>query len=51
MKDSHYFVKDFRPLSLGKLKLEQGRGLLRLKADSMPGNQVIDVHSIQLVRE
>lgn len=48
---SHYFVKDFRPLFLGELRLEKGRGRLRLAAELMPGNQVIDVHSIQLVRE
>jgi arylsulfatase A-like enzyme len=48
--NSHYFVKDFEPLSLDRLKLERGRGTLRLKAESMPGNQAIDVHSIRLVR-
>ena len=48
--NSHYFVKDFEPLVLGKLKLEAGRGLLRLKAESVPGKQAIDVHSIKLVR-
>jgi hypothetical protein len=51
VKDSHYFVKDFRPLSLGKLKLQPGRGRLRLKAESIPGRQVMDVHSIQLTRD
>jgi hypothetical protein len=51
VKDSHYFVKDFRPLSLGKLELEPGRGRLRLKAETMPGSRVIDVHSIQLTRD
>lgn len=51
VKDSHYFVKDFRPLSLGTLRLQAGRGVLRLKAESKPGEEVIDVHSIQLVRK
>ena len=51
VRDSHYFVKDFRPLSLGKLKLDQGRGMLRLKAESMTGDRVIDVHSIRLIRQ
>ncbi len=30
--DSHYFVKDFKPLHLGRLHLESGRGELRLDA-------------------
>lgn len=51
VKDSHYFVKDFRPLPLGRLRLESGRGLLRLRAESIAGQQAIDVHSITLVRD
>lgn len=46
--DSHYFVKDFKPLKLGNLKLEQGTGLLRLGALDIKGQRVIDVHSIEL---
>ncbi len=48
--DSHYFVKDFHPLSLGILQLEKGRGTLKLDAVEMPGKQVIDVHSVDLIR-
>jgi arylsulfatase A-like enzyme len=48
--NSHYFVKDFRPLKLGTLHLDQGRSELRLGAVSMTGNRVIDVHSIELNR-
>ena len=51
VENSHYFVKDFKPLSLGTLTLSQGRGTLRLTCDEVIGGQVIDVHSIQLVRE
>jgi arylsulfatase A-like enzyme len=51
VENSHYFVKDFKPLSLGTLPLDQGRGVLRLAAEDLRGAQVIDVHSIQLVRE
>lgn len=47
---SHYFVKDFRPLRLGTLTLEQGQTVLRLSADSMPGERVVDVHSIDVNR-
>ncbi|QDT10317.1 arylsulfatase [Planctomycetes bacterium K23_9] len=48
VKDSHYFVKDFRPLRLGSLRLEQGRQTLRLTAADFQGKQAIDVHSIVL---
>lgn len=48
VEKSHYFVKDFRPLELGTLRLPEGRGTLRLEALSMPGERVIDVHSIEL---
>ncbi|MEC9002952.1 MAG: arylsulfatase [Planctomycetota bacterium] len=46
---SHYFVKDFKPLSLGTLHLDKGKGTLRLKASDMKGQQVIDVHSLDLL--
>lgn len=48
VKDSHYFVKDFKPLLLGQLQLKEGRGLLRLSAEDIRGPEVIDVHSIEL---
>jgi len=47
---SHYFVKDFQPLSLGKFSLPQGRATLKLSASEFGGEQAIDVHSIRLVR-
>lgn len=50
VQDSHYFVKDFKPVSLGRLSLPVAKGRLRLTADTMPGTQVVDVHSIELVR-
>ena len=50
VENSHYFVKDFRPLKLGTLDLAKGRGLLRLTAPKIVGSQAIDVHSIELVR-
>jgi arylsulfatase A-like enzyme len=42
------YVKDFRPLRLGTLELSKGRGLLSLRALSVPGKQVMDVRSIML---
>ena len=47
---SHYFVKDFKPLKLGELKLAEGVGELRLIAPQIPGERAIDVHSIELNR-
>jgi arylsulfatase A-like enzyme len=46
---SHYFVKDFKPLKLGTLHLEKGRGTLKLDALDMKGEQIIDVHSLELI--
>jgi hypothetical protein len=45
---SHYFVKDFKPLRLGTLRLERGRGTLKLGALDIKGSRVIDVHSVSL---
>ncbi len=42
------FVKDFKPLPLGTLDLQPGRGLLTLKALSVPGKSVMDVRLILL---
>jgi len=50
VENSHYFVKDFKPLKLGALKLSKGRGLLRLTAPKIVGSLAVDVHSIELVR-
>ena len=46
---SHYFVKDFKPLHLGILDLKEGKGTLRLGTQNMKGQQVIDVHSLDLL--
>ncbi len=47
--DSHYFVKDFKPLSLGTLRLEKGRGTLKLDALDIKGKRVIDVFEMDLI--
>jgi arylsulfatase A-like enzyme len=46
---SHYFVKDFKPLSLGTLRLEKGRATLKLDALEIKGKRVIDMHSVDLI--
>lgn len=48
VEESHYFVKDFKPLSLGEITLNKGRGILRLTAHGIVGGQAIDVHSVEL---
>ncbi len=50
MENSHYIVKDFKPLPLGTLTLTKGRNLLRLSAPNITGEEAIDVHSIELIR-
>ena len=42
------YVKDFKPLRLGTIELAKGRGLLTLRALSVPGQQVMDVRSVVL---
>lgn len=44
------YVKDFKPLRLGEIKLEKGRGLLTLRALSIPGQHVMDVRSLLLTQ-
>ncbi len=46
---SHYFVKDFRPLHVGRLTLPPGRSTLTLDAVDLPGKRAIDVHSVDLI--
>ena len=46
--NSHYFVKDFKPLSLGILELKEGKGQLILSASEIVGDRAIDVYSLVL---
>jgi hypothetical protein len=41
-------MKDFRPLALGSMHLESGRGPLTLRALQIPGESVMDVRRINL---
>ncbi len=41
-------MKEFRPLRLGPLRLEKGRGLLTLRALEIPGQSVMEVRAIYL---
>ncbi len=42
------YVKDFKPLNLGEMILQKGRGPLTLRAVEIPGRHVIDVRSVML---
>jgi arylsulfatase A-like enzyme len=41
-------MKEFRPLNLGVMKLEKGRGVLTLRALTIPGASVMDVRQVNL---
>jgi hypothetical protein len=43
-------VKDFRPMKLGTIRLEKGRGGLSLHADTIPGTSVMDLSLLRLTR-
>jgi arylsulfatase A-like enzyme len=44
------YEKDFRPLKLGRIRLEKGGGVLTLKATEIPGSQVMDFRLMMLTR-
>jgi hypothetical protein len=41
-------MKEFRPLRLGTMTLQKGRGLLTLRALNIPGRNVMDVRQVNL---
>ena len=41
-------MKEFRPLALGSVRLEKGRGQLALRALQIPGGSVMDVRRVNL---
>jgi arylsulfatase A-like enzyme len=47
-RDGESYVKDFKPLRLGVMTLEKGRGLLTLRALQVAGKQVMDVRAVSL---
>ena len=50
VKRQESYVKDFRPLRLGRIQLEKGRGQLTLRAIKIPGKQVMDFRLLMLTR-
>jgi hypothetical protein len=47
-RGSESYVKDFKPLGLGRFRLKAGRGPLALRAVEIPGSQVMDVRYVVL---
>ena len=47
---SESYVKDFKRLSLGEIRLKKGKGTLRLRAVEIPGSQVMDLRLMLLTR-
>ncbi len=48
---SESYVKDFRPLKLGSLVLEKGRGTLTLRAIENPGGQIMEFSLLMFTRQ
>ena len=46
--DGESQMKEFRPLNLGVVRLEKGRGLLTLRATDVPGKSVMEVRRVNL---
>ena len=44
------YVKDFKPVSVGKIHLAKGEGVLTLKALNIPGREAIDFRLLMLKR-
>jgi hypothetical protein len=47
-RQAESYVKDFKPLRLGEIRLDSGRGELTLRALKVAGKQVMDVRAIYL---
>ncbi len=50
VKRTESYVKDFRALKLGSIKLEAGRSMLTLRALEIPGSQVMDFRLLMFTR-
>ena len=44
------YVRDFKPLRMGVIALEKGRGTLRLQATKIPGDEAMDFRLLMLTR-
>ncbi len=44
------YIKDFKPMSLGKITLKKGRSMLTLKALNIPGEEAVEVRLLMFKR-
>jgi len=49
-RDTESLVKDFKPLTVGTIELQQGQGELSLQALEIPGQQVMEVRAVHVRR-
>jgi hypothetical protein len=47
---SESYVKDFKPMKMGKMKLPSGKGELKLQAMDIPGGQAMEFRLLMLRR-
>lgn len=45
------YIKDFKPLNIGAIHLDKGKGTLSLKASDIPGSQVMDFRLMVFVKK
>jgi len=50
VKRMESYVKDFRPMNLGRITLKKGKGDLTLRALDIPGSQVMDFRLMMFTR-
>ena len=50
VKRTESYVKDFKPLKLGRMKLSKGAGKLTLRALEKPGPELIEVRLLFFTR-
>ena len=45
------YVKDFRPMSLGPIRLEEGKQTLTLRASEIPGNEAFEFRLLMFTQK
>ncbi|WP_442509208.1 arylsulfatase [Novipirellula sp. SH528] len=50
-RGSESYVKDFKPMNVGKITLAKGRGLLKISATEVPGDEVMEVRLLRLSKQ
>ena len=51
VKRAESYIKDFKPLSMGALRLEKGKGTLTLQATEIPGSEAMEFRLLMLKRK